>query len=164
MGAVYATSQDLADRWRPLTTEEAARADVLLADAAVRIRAACSTVDERLAADPQELDPDIPKLVSVEMVRRAMLAPVDQAAMTQIQQTAGPFSQGGTFANPTGDLYLTKAEKQMLGCGGQQAFTVPAVSRSGIRHALICSINFGAGYCSCGADLTLAGPLYGVDQ
>lgn len=162
MGAVYATVADLAGRWRPLDPEETARATVLLADAGVRIRVACPDVDARLAADPPELEAEIPLIVSVEMVRRAMLAPVDQAPMSQIQQTAGPFSQGGTFTNPTGDLYLTKAERQMLGCGGQTAFTVRMGRDLGTLHALTCNLYFGADWCSCGADIA-GHPLYGAD-
>jgi len=122
MGTPYATAQDLVDRWRPLTPAELARATVLLGDAGTRIRAAVPDVDTRLAAGA--LDPNIPLLVSVEMVRRAMLSPVDQPPAAQVQQTAGPFSRGISFANPTNDLYLMKAERQMLGGGGQQAFTV----------------------------------------
>lgn len=124
MGATYATVSDLVDRWRPLSPAEEERAGTLLADAAVRIRVECPDVDERLAAVPPGLDPAVPLIVSCEMVKRAMLAPVDQAPMQQMQQTAGPFSQSGTFVNPTGDLYLTRAERRMLGCGGQRATSV----------------------------------------
>lgn len=122
MGAPYATAQDLADRWRPLSPAEQERATVLLGDAATRIRASAPNVDERIAAG--SLDPGIPLLVSVEMVRRAMLAPVDQAPAGQVQQTAGPFSQSISYTNPMGDLYVSKAERKMLGGGAQGAFTV----------------------------------------
>lgn len=157
MGAQYATAQDLADRWRPLTPDEETRAGVKLRDAATRMRAACPDLDERLASGV--LDPDVPLIVSCEMVRRAMLAPVDQAAAGQVQQTAGPFSQSVTYTNPTGDLYLTKAERQMLGCGGQSAFTVPMGSVSGAVHRPWCNLAFGADYCSCGADIAGV-PIY----
>lgn len=157
MGTPYATAQDLADRWRPLTPAEVERATVLLGDAATRIRVAVPDVDARLASGV--LDPDVPLLVSVEMVRRAMLAPVDQAPAGQVQQTAGPFSQSVSYTNPTGDLYLTKAEKQMLGGAGQQAFTVPLGSAWGPVHRAWCSLAFGAAYCSCGADIAGV-PIY----
>ena len=29
--------------------------------------------------------------------------------------TAGPYTQSWTFANPSGDMYLTKMEKRLLG-------------------------------------------------
>lgn len=157
MGAPYATPQDLESRWRPLLPDELERAAVLLGDAATRIRAAAPDVDVRIAS--QELDADIPLLVSVEMVRRAMLAPVDQAPAGQVQQTAGPFSQSVSYTNPTGDLYLTKAERQMLGAGGQAAFTVPLGSPRSASHRAWCSLAFGASYCSCGADIAGV-PIY----
>jgi hypothetical protein len=164
MAEPFATTDDLEQRWRPLDSDEETRAAVLLGDAAVRIRVACPGIDAKIAATPPampELDPDVPKIISCEMVKRAMLSPVDQPPMSQTQETVGPFSRGGTYVNPTGDLYLTKAEKQMLGCGGQQAFTVPMRSESATAHAPTCSLYFGATYCSCGADI--AGfPLYGV--
>ena len=157
MGAPYATAQDLADRWRPLSPSEQERASVLLGDAATRIRAAVSDVDARV--NTGALDAGIPLLVSVEMVRRAMLAPVDQAPAGQVQQTAGPFSKSVSFANPTGDLYLTKAERQMLGGGGQRAFTVPMGGPSRAVHRPWCNLAFGASWCSCGADIAGV-PIY----
>lgn len=120
--AAFATAQDLADRWRPLSPAEETRATVLLGDAAARIRAAVPDVDARI--DDGTLDPELPLIVSVEMVRRAMLAPVDQAPAGQVQQTAGPFSQSVSYVNPTGDLYLTRDERRMLGGGRQRASSV----------------------------------------
>lgn len=119
MGVSYATADDLADRWRPLSTEEQARAVVLLSDAGVRIRVACPDVDARIAA--LTLDPEVPLIVSVDMVRRAMMSPVNQPAVSNSQTTVGPFQQGLTYANPTADLYLTKAERKLLGCSSQRA-------------------------------------------
>lgn len=130
MGVMYASVADLEARWRPLDPGEKARAEVLLRDASVRVRAAFPTVDERVGA--QTLDPDIPLIVVCEMVKRAMLAPVDQAPMTQIQQTAGPFSQGGTFTNPTGDLYMTKGERRLLGAGAARAFSIDTAPTAGL--------------------------------
>lgn len=156
MGAPFAAAQDLVDRWRPLDSAEEARATVLLGDAATRIRVACPDIDARVAS--QALDPDVPKIVSVEMVRRAMLSPVDQPAAGQVQQTAGPFSQSISYTNPTGDLYLTKAEKQILGCGAQEAFMAPMTAPRA-RHLPWCNLMLGAAYCSCGADIAGA-PIY----
>jgi hypothetical protein len=60
------------------------------------------------------------------MVKRAMASPVSDldASISSASRTAGPFTQQTTFANPSGDLYLTKAEKLSLGCGKQRAFEV----------------------------------------
>jgi len=121
----YATVTDLEARWRPLSDAEKARAGVLLGVASRKVRALCKGIDQRIAND--DLDPDLVTDVVCEMVKRGMATPVDQLPITQIQQTGGPFSESKTFANPSGDLYLTKADKKLLGCGGQVAFTVPLI-------------------------------------
>jgi hypothetical protein len=41
------------------------------------------------------------------------------------------------------------------------AFAIDTVG-TGFYHADICSLNFGATYCSCGASLSLGYPLYEV--
>lgn len=124
MAAAFATATDLAARWRPLSTAEQTQAGVLLGDASAILRAECSDVDARLSAIPPTLDADIPKMIVCAMVKRAMLAGADVEGVTATQQTAGPFSQSLTYSNPMGNLYLTKAERRLLGCGGQRAFSV----------------------------------------
>lgn len=104
--AAFATAADLEARWRPLTAEEAARADVLLEDAAALIRSALKGFPEP--------DPDALKVASVAMVKRAMVAG-DREGMSQASQTAGPYSASWSYANPDGALYLGSAERQLLG-------------------------------------------------
>lgn len=157
----YATHEDLAAGWRPLSPAEQERATVLLGRASVHIDSEAPDVEARVTATPPLLNPEVPKIVACNMVKRAMMSPVDQPPMTQFQETTGPFSSGGTFANPTGDLYLTKAERRMLGVGTQQAFTVPMTTAPAVTHAPWCSRNFLATYCSCGAALTGDEPLFG---
>lgn len=123
MADPFATTDDLAARWRPLSPAEETRAAVLLADASAIVRAEFPDVDGRLGAVPPTLDVAIPGLVVCSMVKRAMVATADMAGVSSQQQSAGPYSLGLTFANPTGDLYITKAERRMLG-GGQRAFTI----------------------------------------
>lgn len=161
MAESFATPEDLAARWRPLATEEQALALVLLEDASARIRVEFPDVDARIAADPQELDPAVPRMIVCAMVKRAMLAGTDQAVAASIQQTAGPYSQSTTFANPTGDLYLTSGERRMLKGSPQAAYTVSMSAAPLAVHAVWCSLTFGALYCSCGADLA-GRPIFGV--
>lgn len=122
MASPFADVSDLEARWRSLTPSEQTLATTLLADASAQVRAECPDVDERIADG--SLDPDVPRRVVCAMVKRAMLAPADQAPMAQMQQTAGPFSLSGTFVNPTGDLYLTKTERRLLGCARVRASSV----------------------------------------
>lgn len=163
MAESFATPDDLAARWRPLESDERAMAEVLLEDASARVRVEFPDVDARIAAVPQELDPAVPRMIVCAMVKRAMLAPSDQGVAASVQQSAGPYSQSTTFANPNGDLYLTSGERRMLKGSPQQAFTVSTSSGPEVgAHAISCSLRFGATYCSCGS--VLAGfPIYGVD-
>lgn len=126
MADPFATATDLADRWRPLSPAEAARAEVLLGDASAIIRTLSPGIDAKIADDL--LDPGVPKAIACAMVKRVMQGPSDLDGVSQTQQTAGPFSQGVSFANPTGDLYLTKTEKQRLGIGVQRAANIDLLS------------------------------------
>lgn len=122
--AAFAKTSDLEARWRALKDDEAERAEALLEDAATIIEAECEragvTLDHSSSSTASRL-----KTVSCEMVKRAMVASVDQSAVTQGSMTVGPFSQSLTYANPTGDLYLTKRERRMLGIGARIGFASP---------------------------------------
>lgn len=60
------------------------------------------------------------KLVSCNMVIRCMRVPeLDAYGITQTSMTAGSYSQSYTFSNPTGDMYMTHKERQLLGIGAQ---------------------------------------------
>lgn len=118
----YAEVVDLEDRWRTLSSPDQERASVLLGDAAVRLDALCPP-----STPPTQQELDARLIVSCEMVKRAMATPggVDGIGVNSVQAGAGPFQQTQQFSNPTGDLYLTKADRALLGCGQQVAFTVP---------------------------------------
>jgi hypothetical protein len=117
----FATADDLADRWRPLSDAEEARATVLLDDASQLI------LDEDKFGRLTDLTEPTPTLVRIvcAMVRRSMGAPAaDGGAVTQLQQAAGPFSTAVTYQNPAGDLYLTTAERRALRFNRQRAGSV----------------------------------------
>lgn len=116
----YAEVDDLEARWRTLTTAEKSRAGTLLDDAAVRLDVECPPSDP-----PTESELAVRKIVSCEMVKRAIGTPVDGPLIEGFQETTGPFSESGKFINPTGDVYLSKNDRKLLGCGGQRAFTFP---------------------------------------
>lgn len=122
----YAEVTDLEDRWRSLSESEQTRAGVLLGDAAVRLDALCPPSDPPTVGELAAR-----KIVSCEMVKRAMATPggTDGVGVASSQSGAGPFQQTLQFSNPSGDLYLTKADRSLLGCGNQVAYTVPMVER-----------------------------------
>ena len=120
----YATLEDLQSRWRLLSADEQQRATTLLSDAAVKIALACKQSGVAIdAAD--ELQSEALKSINCEMVKRAMMSPIDMPPMSSFAQTAGSYSESQTYVNPTGDLYMTLGEKKMLGIGTQKMGSIP---------------------------------------
>ena len=108
----FATVADLEARWRDLSDAEEARASVLLDDAAAYLQSLV------------EVDPDNEvqaanlKMVSCNMVKRAMSSAASDAfGVTNATATMGPFSQQVAYANPSGDMYVSKSERAILGIG-----------------------------------------------
>ena len=127
----FATAEDLQDAWRPLSESEKNRAIYLLGKASRQLRAEAPTLDARTALpliDPDYLDREIVKDVACAMVKRVMEAEASGlnagGPVESWQTSVGPFQDSFRYTNPTGDMYLTKAEKRLLGVGGQAAFTV----------------------------------------
>ena len=109
---VYATVEEVEAGFRVLTNEEQARCDALLdeAGAIIDIYAAAAAADMK-------------KLVSCRMVRRllgdggepAVLYPMgaSQGSASALGYTQSWTMNGGS----SGELYLSKLEKRLLGCG-----------------------------------------------
>lgn len=110
----FADVADLESRWRDLSESEEERAAVLLGDASAVLS---SLVD----VDGSEEQAEVLRIVCCNMVMRVMSADVTNGSATfgvsQQSITAGPYTQSFSYSNPTGDFYLTRVEKQMLGIG-----------------------------------------------
>lgn len=127
----YATVADLEARWRSLTEAEEAQASVLLDDAAAYLQALV------------EVDPDDEvqaanlKMVSCNMVKRAMSSSASDAfGVTNATATMGPFSQQVAYANPSGDMYVSKSERAILGIGTATIGSIRAhTDIRTVRHA-----------------------------
>lgn len=111
----FATVEDLEARWRGLSGTETSRAEALLEDASDLIRT--------LAPDWQDLGEGLLRRVTCQVARRAMLA-ADVGEVSSMQEQTGPFSTQVSYANPQGDLYLTRLEKLQLGLIKHGAFEV----------------------------------------
>lgn len=118
----FATTEALTKRWRALSDVERERAEALLMDASVIVLTMCAKHGVEIGGD--ELQAQNLERITCEMVKRAMLSPVDQAPMSQFSQTAGSYSESGTYVNPTGDLYMTASERKSLGIGRQRMFSI----------------------------------------
>lgn len=115
----FATCSDLEARYRPLLAGEQARASALLADASGFLR--CELASHGIAIDPaDELQASALRIVCCSMARRAIASAAD-GDYKQVSVTTGPFSQSRSMANPSGDLYLTRQERQVLGLPKQAA-------------------------------------------
>lgn len=106
----YATIADVEARWRTLSADERTRAEALLSDASLML-AELADVDE----DDDE-QAELLEVVCCNMVIRAMAATaMDTFGVSQTSVTAGPYTQSYSYSNPSGDMYLTKFEKRLLG-------------------------------------------------
>ena len=110
----YATVSDVQDRLtREISQEEQSVCGKLLDDAAVIIDAFHSTADKEIKAT-----------VSCRMVMRALgdgSATGIPMGATQGSQSALGYSQSWTISSgTTGELYLSKIEKQLLGVSGNK--------------------------------------------
>jgi hypothetical protein len=103
----FATVGDLESRWRVMDPSEKARASVLLMDAAAIISAALEQSGVKIAEDNETQAANLVR-VSCAMVQRAM------AQGDGEQEHAWG---GNLVLNPSGDLYLSKADKRSLGIG-----------------------------------------------
>ena len=113
--AAFASHEDLEARWKPLSDEEQARADVLLEDASVWLGEWFPGLESRVAAG--ELAATIPTMVACAMVKRAMVSSgMEGVTYAQESEVYGPMSHqsGRTFKNPEGNLYITALERDLL--------------------------------------------------
>ena len=111
----YATFEDIIKR-KYLDTSEMERCEALLEDAAIIID-----------AYNQKASEDAKKLVSCNMVLRVIGNSENGIPLgaTQGSLSALGYSQSWTNSNGSGEMYLTKLEKKMLGVGNRICFSNP---------------------------------------
>lgn len=106
----FATDQDVADRWRPLTDDELAVAAVLVGDASSVLRARFPGLDAQVASGL--IDPNILRIVVAGMVMRALIAP--EPGVSQESEKVGPIAHGRTFANPMRKMFILDDELLLI--------------------------------------------------
>ncbi|MBW0275000.1 hypothetical protein ATM97_27755 [Nocardia sp. MH4] len=109
----FATAADLAERWKPLSPAEEARATVLLGDAAWWLKVWFKPYADlvALAAEDPLLEEGL-KILSCNMVRRALTSAGDGAAAAQ--QVMGPFTAQISYRNPDGSLFVYSSERDAI--------------------------------------------------
>lgn len=143
MAAVTLTPADLA----PFADIEQAKADEMIADAlALATRVA-----------PCIVEPDFEHAAAAKaVIRRAILRWNDAGSGAVTQRGAGPFQETVDNRQPHRSLFWPSEINELQDLcrenTGAKAYTVDMVGIGSV-HAEACSINFGANYCSCGADI-----------
>lgn len=109
----FATVNDLELRYRLLDDSEKERAETLLSDASAILRAEFSRAGETIDESDDIQSANLVR-VCCSMVRRVLSSgPLDD--VSSVNRMAGSYSEQRTFANPTGDMYITKNERRSLG-------------------------------------------------
>lgn len=101
----FATADDLAKTWHAFTDEETNRVNALMDSASIVI--------EAWATWWRLVPAKVLRVVCCNIVKRSMLNE-DMGGITQSTQNANGFSESVSYANPSGDLYLSSLDKQML--------------------------------------------------
>jgi hypothetical protein len=108
----FATKEELASAWRPLSDTEAVWADQLLAAAATRIR------DRWREAFGTEIDESHPgaRTISIAVVKEVLDAE-DRGMLNfkSFKTVVGDWEEGGSLVNPGGTLEFTDWHWSLLG-------------------------------------------------
>lgn len=134
----------------PFADIPAERLAAMIADvSAMAVLVAPCLGDETKLTDAQK--------AAAKAVLRAAILRWNEAGTGAFQaQTAGPFSvQTDTRQQRRGAFWPSEIEQLQEICGTDagKAFSVDTAPSYGTVHADICSLNFGASWCSCGADI-----------
>lgn len=120
--AAYATVDDLTTLWRAMTAEEQLRAEALLEHVSASLRVEADRVGKNLDIMVAN-DPDlaaVAKSVTADVVARALMTSTDQEPVSQLSQTAGPYSATATFLVPGGGMFIKRSELARLGLRRQR--------------------------------------------
>lgn len=118
----FATTDDLQARWRTLSEDEQAMAEVELLDASAFIAGQLSKYGVSVIPSDEVQAQNLVR-VTCDVVRRSMSPRLDAAQgtplapFTESTVTADVFTESYKYANPLGDYYLTSADKASLGIG-----------------------------------------------
>ena len=127
---VFATITDInARRATPLTGDAATMAETKAGDASSIIQSELKSagINWRARWDKGETYAQLLTSTTCAMVDRAIISILP--GVKSRQQSAGPYSFTDTMANPTGDLYLTSAERKALGIGRGRIGCIPPAQK-----------------------------------
>lgn len=120
--AEYAELNDIIALFRPLSVDEAQKAEALIPVVCASLRMEAKKVGKDLDEMVEE-DYDlaqVAKSVTVDVVARNLMTPTSGAPMTQYAESALGYSVSGTFLNAGGGLFIKKSELSRLGLKRQR--------------------------------------------
>lgn len=153
----------------PFATIDPAKAAAMIEDAEAMAILTAPCLPDLLTIPAGELPADLARRTAKTsalkaILRSAILRWNDAGSGAMQSQTAGPFGQVlDTRVQRRAMFWPSEIEQLQNLCQSAEAGKAFAVDTVGVStyHAAACSLNFGALYCSCGADI--AGfPIFGA--
>jgi hypothetical protein len=145
MPVVWIEPADLA----PFAEITQAKAEAMIADALAMARLAAPCIDDEDFAHPE---------AALAVIRGAILRwhEAGSGVRTQVSDTVGPFSYSESFLQPQRRALFWPSEIDQLKklCADSSAGKAWSYDTAGgclANHADVCSLVFGANFCSCGA-------------
>lgn len=125
----FANVDDVITLGRTLTAEETTRAEALIPIVSARLHTYAVSVgkdlDEMIAGDADLAL--VAKQVTVDVVLRALNSSTTAEPVTQISESAGPYSLSYTPFNSSRGLFISKNELALLGLRSQQVKNVELI-------------------------------------
>lgn len=118
----YATLEDINVLWRPLSHDEATRAEALIPIICDSLRAEAFKAGKDLDA-MFEVSPylvSVAKSVVVDVVARTLMTSTNTEPMTQFSESALGYTVSGSYLVPGGGLFIKKSELARLGLKRQK--------------------------------------------
>lgn len=118
----YATIDDMSVLFRPLTSDEIAKANALIpvVEDSLRMEASKRGKDLDEMIENEAVRPNVLKSVVVDVVARTLMTSTNSEPMTQMSQSALGYSVSGTYLVPGGGLFIKKSELARLGLRNQR--------------------------------------------
>jgi hypothetical protein len=118
----YITLEDILKLFRPLKSDEAAKAENLIPVVCDSLRQEAKNIGKDLdkMLENKELQENVLKSVCVDVIGRALMTSTDTEPLTQVSQSALGYSVSGTFLVPGGGLFIKKSELARLGLRRQR--------------------------------------------
>lgn len=118
----FATVNDVIALFRPLSTEETAKATTLLPVVSDRLRYEANKVgkDLDIMIIENPVLENVTKGIVCDIIARCLMTPTNGAPMSQMSESALGYSVSGTFLNPGGGLFIKDSELAALGLRRQK--------------------------------------------